>query len=392
MSLRVLHVIPSVSPTQGGPSFALPLFTSAIAQQGATVTVATTDDDRPGSRLDVPLNEFVPGKGGATYIYFRKNAEFYKISRALGRWLRRHAGEYDVVHIHALFSFASFAAARAAQRAGIPYIVRPLGVLDQWGLQNRRRFVKRWSLRIIELPIWRGAAAIHYTAEAERTEAAAAHPDIASLRSHIIPIPVEPARVTVETEIRKRFPNTAGRRVILFLSRLHKKKGLELLLSAFQQVHSEFPDTLLVIAGNGDAGYIESLRQKAAALGCDRDVFWAGFLAGADKYALLAGATMFVLPSFSENFGMAAAEALAAGTPSILSDKVAIAREAGDENAAIVVPCDARAIAAAARRLLNDDELRAQLRERARIWIAERFSSETIGRELCALYASCLDD
>src|SRR5256714_2353929 len=249
MSLRVLHVIPSVSPTQGGPSFALPLFTSAIAQQGATVTVATTDDDRPGSRLDVPLNEFVPGKGGATYIYFRKNTEFYKISRGLGRWLRRHVGEYDVVHIHALFSFASFAAARAARRAGVPYIVRPLGVLNRWGLENRRRFVKRWSLKTIELPILRGAAAIHYTAEAERTEAAAAHPDIASLRSAVIPIPVEPTPSTRAMDIQTRFPITAGRRVILFLSRLDRKKGIELLLSAFQELRQEFPDALLVIAG-----------------------------------------------------------------------------------------------------------------------------------------------
>src|SRR2546423_1293778 len=210
MNLRVLHVIPSVSPRHGGPSVALPLFAKAAAARGATITIATTDDDGPGRRLDVPLNQFVAGRGGANYIYFQKTTESYKVSLGLGRWLRSHVADYDVVHLHALFSYSSYAAARAARRAGVPYIVRPLGVLNRWGLENRRRLLKQWSLRLIELPILRGAAAIHYTAEAEREDAADAHPNISSIRAAVIPIPVEPVPLPDSSEAEKRFPITAG--------------------------------------------------------------------------------------------------------------------------------------------------------------------------------------
>jgi glycosyltransferase involved in cell wall biosynthesis len=388
MSLRILHVIPSVSPWHGGPSFALPLFTNAITRQGAEVTVATTDDDGRGARLNVPLGEFVSGPGDARCIYFRKNTETYKVSLGLAQWLQRHVADYDAVHVHALFSFSSYAAARAARRGGVPYIVRPLGVLNRWSLENRRRLLKQWSLRLIELPILRGAAAIHYTAKAEQEEAASAHLDVAAIRSSIIPIPVEPAPVFDSSEAGKRFPVAAGRRVILFLSRLHVKKGIELLLPAFAQIHSEFPDALLVVAGSGEPAYVETLREKARALGCERDVFWPGFVAGDDKSALLVMATLFVLPSFSENFGIAAAEALAAGVPSILSDQVAIARDAASENAAVIVPCDTAALAAAMRQLLTDNARREELRQRGPAFIKNHFSPDAVGRELIALYQS----
>ena len=386
--LRVLHVIPSVSLKQGGPSFALPLFTGSVAGQGATVTVATSDDDGPNVRLDVPLNQIIPGPGAASYIYFQRDIGFYKVSWGLARWLRSHVADYDAVHIHALFSFSSFAAARAARRAGVPYVVRPLGVLNQWGLENRRRVVKHWSLKAVELPILRGAAAIHYTAEAERREAAAAHPDIAALPSIIIPIPVETPPVADPGELAARFSITAGRRVILFLSRLDRKKGIELLLSAFQKIRADFPDALLVLAGSGEQAYVENLREKARSLGCERDIFWPGFVAGHDKAVLLAGATMFVLPSFSENFGIAAAEALAAGIPSIISKEVAIAADAIAANAAIAVDCNAKEIASAIRQLFQDETLRQTLRERGRAFVAQHLSPEAVGLELIQLYRS----
>lgn len=388
MSLRVLHVIPSVSPKHGGPSVALPLFTAAAAAQGVTVTVATTNDDGPGAALDVPLGQLVPGAGNANYIYFQKNTEFYKVSWKLRNWLRHNVGGYDVVHIHALFSFSSYAAAKAATRTGVPYIVRPLGVLHQWGLENRRPFVKRWSLRLVELPILRSAAAIHYTAEAEHREAISLHPDLGSVRSAIIPIPVKAAPISGAPQLHERFPVTAGRRVILFLSRLDVKKGIELLLEAFQEIRAEFADALLVIAGAGDAGYVEGLRQKARGLGCEADVFWSGFVAGAEKDALLTGAKVFVLPSHSENFGIAAAEALAAGLPTILSDQIAIARDAADAGAALMVPREKERIAAAIGRLLKEDELRERLRRNAWHFVARHFSAEAVGAALMQLYES----
>ena len=387
-TVRVLHVIPSVSPKHGGPSVALPLFARALARHNVGVTIATTDDDGPGARLVVPLNEIVSAPGEPDCIYFRRNTEFYKTSWTMARWLRRHVADYDVVHIHALFSFSSFAAARAARQARLPYIVRPLGVLNEWGMENRRRFLKQWSLKIVELPILRGAAAIHYTAEAERREAAAAHPEIASLRSVIIPIPIEVGQRGDAAHFHARFAVAANRRIILFLSRLHPKKGIELLLSAFREIRGEFPDALLVMAGSGEESYVETLRQKARELGGDGHVLWPGFVAGEDKAALLAAATLFVLPSFSENFGIAAAEALAAGVPSILSEHVAIAQDTASADAALVVPCGIAAIAEAMRQLLRDKALRDRLGVQGRALIEKRFSPDAIGKQLDELYGS----
>ena len=387
-TLRVLHVMPSVSPKHGGPSAALPLFVRSLVPYDVKVTIATTDDDGPGGRLNVPLQQIVPGRDNTDAIYFRKSTEFYKMSPTLARWLDRQVADYDAVHIHALFSFSSFAAARAARRARVPYIVRPLGVLNEWGMQNRRRLVKRWSLKMIELPILREAAAIHYTAEAERREAAAAHPEIASFRSVVIPIPIEPGQPSDPSLFYDRFSSAAQRRIILFLSRLDPKKGIELLLTAFREVRDEFPDALLVVAGSGEKTYVESLRQKARDLGCDRDVLWTGFIAGEEKTALLAAASLFVLPSYSENFGIAAAEALAAGIPSILSEHVAIADDAADAGAALIVPCEAGVIAKGMRQLLSDAASRDRLGVQGRALIRERFSLEAVGAQLFELYQS----
>lgn len=386
--LRVLHVIPSISKRHGGPSAALSRFVAAVASPETKVTVATTDDNGPGARLDVPLQQPVSDSNGIDHIYFRKNTEVYKISLPLLWWLHHHVTDYDVVHIHALFSFSSFAAACAARRFGIPYIVRPLGVLNRWGLQNRRRLLKRWSLRLIEMPVLDGAAAIHYTAVAEQREAASAHPAIASFRSVIIPIPVEPDPAPDPALFYARFPAARLGPIILFLSRLDPKKGVELLLGAFREICEEFPGALLLIAGDGEAAYVETVKSRARELRLDKVIVWMGFVDGAEKSALLASATVFVLPSFSENFGIAAAEALAAGVPSVLSEHVAIASKAAAREAALVVPCEVTAISAAVARLLKDVRLRERLAHQARVFARREFSSRAVGNDLLELYRS----
>ena len=339
-------------------------------------------------RLELPLGQLVSSAGEPDSVFFRKNTEFYKASWSLRRWLREHVGDFDVVHIHALFSFSSWAAARAARHARIPYIVRPLGVLNTWGMENRRRFLKRWSLNLIELPILRGAAAIHYTAEAEAREAALAHREIASLRSVIIPIPIELPQTSDPSLFYRRFPTAAGRPLVVFLSRLDRKKGLELLLEAYQEVRRKVPEALLVIAGSGEPEYVASLRQKAREMGCETDIIWTGFVEGDEKAALFAAANVFVLPSYSENFGVAAAEALAAGIPVVLSDRVGVAEAVRSAEAGVVVECTAGAIANALTQLLADAALREKLGKSGRRFADERYSSDRVGRELKKLYES----
>jgi len=382
--VKVLHVIPSVSEKHGGPSYALVLLAKASQQQAVEVTVATSDDDGSRARLNVPLGRPVE-RDGVIHFFFRRDLLPYKISFALTRWLNRYLADFDIVHIHALFSFSSLAAARAARKRGVPYIVRPLGVLNRWGIENRRPLLKRLSLRLIELPILRRAAAIHFTSESERREAANISRDVAVLPSFVVPIPVEQKNNGLAEFVQK-FPSIAGKKLILFLSRIDQKKGIDLLLNAFAIVKRGEPNALLVISGNGESRYIDSLRAQAAELDISSDVLWTGFLDPADKASAYAAASVFVLPSRSENFGIAAAEALAAGVPCVLSDQVALSDYLQNNDSALIAPCDSSAIANALCELLSKPEMRARLAKRGRQVAAKYFSLQAVGESLVAEY------
>jgi len=387
--VKVLHVIPSLSPTQGGPSFALPLMERALAHAGVEMTVATTDDDGPGAHLSVPLGQPQNGNGAARY-YFRKQTEFYKCSVPLWRWLARRVGEFDLVHIHALFSFASVAAARCARRCRVPYIVRPLGVLNRWGMENRRAWLKSLSFRFVEKPLLRCAAAIHYTSEQEKTEAEAAG---ATHRPFVVPLGLDLRQfesLPGPDRFLKRWPQAADRAVVLFLSRLDPKKGLDLLIDAFAAVKKKHADALLVVAGNGEESFVRALRGRVEQMGIAGDVVWTGFLEGSDKLDALAAARAFVLPSYSENFGIALVEALAAGLPCITTEGVAVSEDVRERNAGLVVRAESAALVSALDRLLSDATLRANVGANGRRLAAERFSVEAMGTALKQLYEQIL--
>lgn len=381
--MKILHVIPSVSPLRGGPSFVVQAMARGVARQGCEVHIATTDDDGPG-RLSVPLGRPVAADG-ITYWYFPRQIRFYTFSWPLFRWLSRYAGEYDVIHIHALFSFPVIPAAYWASRRGVPYVIRPLGTLSDWGVRNRRPLLKRISLRVIDRPALAHAAAVHYTSEQERVEASALIPGGASV---IIPNPVDfRCNGAAGTDwLGARHPELAGRRVVLFLSRLDRKKGIDLLLRAFAQLRSCGNTGLaLVLGGNGDEAFVGELRDLAARLGIAGDVVWAGFVEGEQKKALLSAARVFVLPSYSENFGVAVAEAMMCGVPVIVSDQVGIHAEISSAGAGIVVPCEPGAIAGAIQSVLEHDELRARLSQNGRA-LANSFTVEAVAERLMDLY------
>ena len=365
----------------------------ACVEAGMQVSVASTDDDGPGKRREVPLGRAVAGAHGSTSQHFPRQLEFYTVSLPLWRWLRSATRNFDVIHVHALFSFPSIVAAREAHRAGVPYIVRPLGVLNRWGLEHRRPLLKRASLRAFEIPLIRRAAAMHYTSAREQEEAESIDPAIQRTRGSIIPLPIEvpePAAPAAVRTLNDRFPQLIGREMILFLSRIDPKKGIELLFEAFAAVRREFPQALLMIAGEGDEGYVNALKKSAERLGIAGDVVWPGFLAGEQKRAAFASAAAFVLPSYSENFGIAAAEALAAGIPVLLSDQVAVADDVRDASAGLVVSCNAAAIAEGLRQLLANAALRDEFAARGRALVTERYSSAAVGQQLRTLYESVM--
>lgn len=369
--IRVLQVIPSIDPGDGGPSVAAGRIHAALGRLGIDSVLACTGVDA----IEV----------GAGVRVFSRQTRFYKTSRPLLRWLRAELASFDVVHVHALFSFAPNAAAWLARRRGVPYVVRPLGVLNQWGMANRRRWLKRMSLRFIEGPLLRDAAAVHFTSQAEADEAAALG---IAMRSVVIPLGVEVPERGDSALLQGRFPQLCTGRVLLFLSRIDPKKNLEALIDALVELAPTHTDCRLLVCGAGDAAYVQTLKARAKAGDIADRVVWAGDLRGADKASAMAIADVFVLPSHSENFGIAVVEALASGLPVVVSDGVPLAERIVEAGAGWRCGATAVSLAATLRTALAPTVDLAKVGERGRALAQADYSVEAMGLRLKALYES----
>ena len=376
--LRVLHVIPSVSMRDGGPSRAIGIMERALSAAGVEVTTLTTDHD-----VELCGETGPPAAAnGAHRIYARKWLHPYKVAPGLVPHLMRAVQTHDVVHIHALFSFATTAAAWAARRAGVPYIVRPLGSLARYGLRERRQRLKRLSIALVEGPILRAAAAVHFTSRAELEEAQAIG---VPMRGVVIPLGVDaddgpPAAPLQHAAL-------ADRRVILFLARLDPMKNLEAVIDAVAASPMLRGSCALVIAGTGNTGYVAKLKGRAAAAGISEHTLWLGHVEGAEKRAALAAADVFVLPSFMENFGIAAVEALLAGVPCVLGEGVAIAAAIEQAGAGIRVRPEAPAVTQALEHILGADPALARaMGQRAKELAETEFSTAAMAQRLISLY------
>lgn len=383
-TLNVLHVIPSISAAHGGPSRAIAAMERALTAAGVNVTTATTDDDGPGRRLR--RDDRFAVVNGATRIYIRKWTNFYKVAPGIVPWLWRNARRFDVIHIHAMFSFTSVAAGVVGRLRRVPYVVRPLGTLALYGVTQRRPWLKRVSLRLIEGPILQGAAYVHCTSEAELAEARALG---LSFDGGVIPLGVErPTTHDPEWKMSKAASRGGVGLRALYLSRIDRKKNVEGLLSAFAIIARARPDVTLQIAGDGPADYVAALKAQAMFLSIQRRVEWLGHIEGDAKAAVLEAADVFVLPSHSENFGVAAVEAMLCGLPCILGDGVGIAGEAQAAGAVRLVTPEPRAIAAALAQLLDDGAERGHMGQRALAFAQREYSTAVMAQRLIALYAS----
>ena len=382
--MKVLHVIPSISPLRGGPSVAALEMTAALRQTGVDARILSTDDHGPGSLCDLPIGQWSAVEGVPVLLFRRWAAPVaavrdFAFSPGLSRWLRAHGQQFDLLHIHALFSYPSSGAMAYARSAGIPYVVSTIGQLCVWSLQQGSRR-KRLYLRLLERANLEGAAALHFTTSAEEDEARQLGLTAPGL---VLPLGVKapPGLPCPEVVPPVRF---------LFLSRLHPKKRLEVLLDALALVQARAPGAAwqLAIAGDGEPDYVTSLRQRAQDLRLGDRCHWLGFLEGRAKWEELAVAHWFVLPSASENFGIAAIEALAVGTPPILSPGVAIAEQIQATGAGWMVPGQVEPLAERLIAALAGPT--AEMSSAARQLASESFSWDVIGANLKTAYADCV--
>jgi glycosyltransferase involved in cell wall biosynthesis len=384
--MRALHVIPAVAPRYGGPSRAVTDMCRALTEAGVDGLVVTTDADGPAGRLPVTLGETVAYDGVPTIFFRREWSEALKYSRSLARWLDGHVVEFDVVHVHGVFSHACLAAGRACRRAGVPYLVRPLGSLDPWSLRQKRlRKRVLWTLGADRM--LRQASAIHYTTAEERR---LAERGLGLGRGVVVPLGVgdELLHGDVETGLfRRRHPELGDDPYILFLSRLHPKKGLEALVEAFGRIGSAegLRRWRLVIAGDGEPRYVSGLRRLVARHGQSARTLFVGWVEGVDRLAAYRDAALFVLPSQQENFALSVAEAMALGVPVVVSDRVNLADDIRDAGAGWVSGAEPELGQALWAALSDKGERRARgLAGRA--LVRRRFTWSVVARQLLELY------
>lgn len=367
--MKVLHVIPSVSERSGGPATAIVPMCRALRREGIDVELVTTSHGLTPACTHSSVYKGVP----ARFFPVQLGASF-KYSRPLASWLNANVKDFDLVHIHAVFNHACVAAAKACRKFGVPYVVRPLGTLDPWSMKQkpaRKRIF--WSLAGKKM--LQGSAAVQYTAAGEKA-ATEAYLDIN--HGQVIALGVEINGTSHASKAAEYIPALAGRKYVLLLSRLDRKKRVELLIDAFNSLKDD--GWRLVIAGDGPREYVLSLKE---ATGASENIIFTGWVEGEHKEALLRDASLFALPSRHENFGLSVLEATARGVPVLVSPHVNLAQEIEAAGAGWIVELD-RPGAGLASVLADESEL--ARRGEAAHQFSLAYSWQRTGRELAALY------
>lgn len=392
--IRRLRIISGVDPREGGPIEGIRQQAPHHAAAGVEEHVVSLDPpDAPWVR-DFPLKLFACGWPMAQSGGWRHRLPWrrYGYSPHLVPWLRAHVHEYDQVVVHGLWNYATMAARRVLVGAKVPYVVFSHGMLDPW---FKRTFPLKSALKQVfwwfnEGPLLNNAGYVLFTSEEEKIGARQSFRPY-RVRERVIGYgtsdPVgDPA---VQTAAFRALVPDLHRPYLLYLSRIHPKKGCDLLIDAFAEVCGDRDDLDLVMAGPAEPELLKTLQARAAARGVADRIHWPGMMRGDAKWGSFRNAVAFVLPSHQENFGIVVAEAMACGLPVLITDKVNIWREVEGCGGGLVANDDPEGIARLLRGLsaLSDDE-RAEMGRRARAGFLDMFE---VGKAAETINAACTD-
>lgn len=382
--MKILHVVASYLPAvrYGGTIVSVHGLCKSLAARGHDVHVFTTSVDGP---RDSPVRHGEPvDLDGVSVWYFRSRflRRLYW-SPPLGRALAARAGDFDVVHTHAVFLWPLWAAARAAQRAGVPYVLSPRGMLEKALIEQKSRVFKTAWIALIEKQNVRQASAVHVTSAREAAE-------LAALGFDLPPIVEVPNGVDLTTEAAGTGPIDPavqaivdGAPYVLFLGRISWKKGIDRLIRAIPHMSS---DLKVVIAGNDEEGLRPALQAQADQLQVGGRVVFTGAVAAPEKRALLTRARLLVLPSYSENFGNVVVEAMAAGCAVVVTPEVGIAPTVEDAGAGWVVDGDPEILGKRVAELSANAPLRHAMGERGRATAQYDFSWDRVAERMESAY------
>lgn len=322
--VKVLHVINSVDPRGGGPVEGVFSSSEVWFHHGHQRHIVSLDPPRAPWVAAARAPTRGVGPDGALHRLARAQIPWLRYGYAprLAAWLRQNAPQYDAVIVNGLWNYASFGAWRALRGGATPYFVFTHGMLDPWF--NRayptKTFFKRIFWRLFEHRVLRDAAGVLFTCEEERRLARQSFRPYHA-REFVVGYGTRDVSGDAEAQRAAFFahaPRVRGRRFVLFLSRIHEKKGVDLLIAAFARSADEHPDVDLVVAGPDQCGLQQELTSTARRLGVADRVHWPGMLTGEVKWGAFRASDFFALPSHQENFGIVVAEAMAVGKPLLM--------------------------------------------------------------------------
>jgi len=384
--LRLLHVVPTYLPAvrYGGPIQSVHALCRALAAQGHVTDVFTTNVDGPDDS-DVPLERPVDLDGvQVTYFPSNRLRRLYW-SPPMRRALFARAGDYDLVHVHAIYLWPTWTAARAARARHVPYIVSPRGMLVPQLIRRKNRWIKEAWIRLIERPNLERAAAVHTTSEIEAHHLGGfgwSLPKVVTI-PHGVDDPPAKTGAALSPDIAAA---TAGAPAVLAFGRISWEKGLDRLIAALPLV----PAARVIIAG-GDGGQANALAEQARKINiADRVTIIARHVDGADKEALFASAAAFAMTSLSENFGLAAFEAMRRGLPVLATPDVGMSEIVARAEAGVIVDPSPDGIARGLATLLHDRDASRATGERGRALVIAEYGWNAVAARMTEVYRAAV--
>lgn len=378
--MRILVTCESIAYGTGGGRTGILGLCNALTRSGHDVyliaTNALMDDHQPKV-----FNEFI--------LYEGVNVAFYKtqccifgnyVSFGLFSELKDKIKSFDLVIIHSIYRFTSTIAAFYSRKNNIPYILRPHGTLTPFLINNRRSLIKKLYINIFEKKSFKNAAAVQFSSKLEMCEAKKYIKEIK--KSIIISEAINVgyySKLNNNGSFETKFPKVKNKFRLLFLGRFHPKKGLDLLLDAFQLVHKKCPDVHLVLAGTGDYDYVEHIKNRINSSSLNEYITITGSISEELKSVFLVESDAFILPSYGENFGLAVVEAMASKLPVIITNRVGISDIISEEGAGIVTSCDVLELVNAVVKLVQDLDFRIQMSDKALKLAKSKFDIEVMG-------------
>lgn len=374
-------------PTAGGPPVVADRFCRWLVPLGVDAEILTTD-----SYVPVGDSTWVDDYD-ANYrltVLPCKGPKGFGFSSTLKQALKERLRSVDIVHIHNLWSYFNIQGSRLCAKMGVPYVVSTHGMIDPNSL-SRKSWKKGLYSRLVEFPQLRKATGMIYTHEEELRLAESQCAGLA--KGHVIPLAADDPpgdRNQLAASFLKTYPQFEGKRLVMFLGRLHSKKGLDLLLPAMAKVCESRSDVALLLVGPSEPEYRTQLESNVSQLGIADQCHFIGPLSGNDKWAALAAADIFALTSYQENFAIALVEALRVGTPAVISNRVNIWKSLQTNDAAVVADLNVESITGCIAHLLDSCEIRNRMSESAINFSSEAYSWAASANELLSVYEEAL--